>query len=382
MITPEEITQKVQRGYGAFLQSWLRGEPYIPLSFPVGKLPDEFVPLRATVKLLQGHSKTILGYGYTIEWQHYQKRSLKNQTLPVRIILETAADFLRLIDKEDEFLHFQQAVAMIREQVPQLETWVVNFPKKVIEYNNDWVELLTVCRYFLKHPRPGLYIRELPLNVHTKYIEGHTGILRELLEQILPTEAVVLVAPTFQQRFGLREEEPIIHVRFLDNQLERKYAIPLNDIYVPRSQFAKLDLRSQQCIITENKMTFLTLPVLPDTFALHGEGFKVSGLAAISWLRECPIIYWGDLDAQGFQILSQLRAVFPHVISLMMDEGTLQTFSGFYVTGTPCAVRQLPCLTPEEHTLFVYLSEQNVRLEQERISHVYALEQIYRACSN
>ena len=54
-------------------------------------------------------------------------------------------------------------------------------------------------------------------------------------------------------------------------------------------------------MITENKMTFLTLPALPDAFALHGGGFKVSGLAAIPWLRECPIIYWGNLDAQGFQ---------------------------------------------------------------------------------
>jgi len=135
-------------------------------------------------------------------------------------------------------------------------------------------------------------------------------------------------------------------------------------------------------MITENKMTFLTLPVLPDTFALHGGGFKVSGLAAIPWLRECPIIYWGDLDAQGFQILSQLRAIFPHVVSLMMNEATLQTFSCFCVAGTPCSVRQLPYLDPEEHTLFLYLAEGNIRLEQERISQGYALEHIYRAFRN
>jgi hypothetical protein len=242
--------------------------------------------------------------------------------------------------------------------------------------------LLTVCRYFLEHPRPGLYIRELPLSVHTKYVEEHIGILRELLEQLLPAETIVPDASTFQQRFGLREEESLIHARFLDDQLEKRYGIPLSELCTPRSQFARLNLRVQHCIITENKMTFLTLPALPDTFALHGGGFKVSCLAAIPWLRECPLIYWGDLDAQGFQILSQLRAIFPHVVSLMMNEATLQTFSSFCVAGMPCSVRQLPYLTPEEHTLFLRLTEGNIRLEQERISHGYALEQIYRAFGN
>jgi hypothetical protein len=374
MITLEEMKQKAQRGYGAFLQSWIRGEPYIPLTFPVGKLPTDFVPLRAAVQQLQEQSKGVLGY--SIEWQQHQKRSLKTQTLPTRIILETATDFLRLIDKESEFLHFQRDVALIREQVPQLEAWMLDSPKKVIEYHSDWLGLLTVCRYFLEHPRPGLYIRELPLSVHTKYVEDHIGILRELLEQLLPAEAIVPDAPTFQQRFGLREEEPLIHARFLDAQLEKRYGIPLSELCAPRSQFARLDLRAQHCMITENKMTFFTLPALPDTFALHGGGFKVSGLAAIPWLRECPIIYWGDLDAQGFQILSQLRAIFPHVISIMMDEETLVTFADFCVEGTPCPVRFLPGLTAEEYALFVQLVEKGIRLEQERISHVYAIRRL------
>jgi hypothetical protein len=64
MITPEEIKQKAQRGYEAFLQCWIRGESYNPLTFPVGKLPADFVPLRAAVQQLQGQSKAVLGYGY------------------------------------------------------------------------------------------------------------------------------------------------------------------------------------------------------------------------------------------------------------------------------------------------------------------------------
>jgi hypothetical protein len=42
-----------------------------------------------------------------------------------------------------------------------------------------------------------------------------------------------------------------------------------------------------------------------------------------AWLRECEVLYWGDIDTHGFRILDQLRAVHPHVESVLMDEETL-----------------------------------------------------------
>jgi hypothetical protein len=83
------------------------------------------------------------------------------------------------------------------------------------------------------------------------------------------------------------------------------------------------------------------------------------------------------LDAQGYQILSGLRAFFPHVLSVMMDWETLSAFSEFCVASTPCLIRQLPHLTHEEHALFLHLVENNLRLEQEHISHAYAVRWLY-----
>jgi hypothetical protein len=250
-------------------------------------------------------------------------------------------------------------------------------PQRVIEQHPDWPDLLAVCRYFLEHPRPQIYIRELPVNVHTKFIEQHRGILRELLEQVLSPESITAEAETFEQRFGLREKEPPVRVRLLDEQLYKRYGLPISELSIPVSQFAALDLlHGQRCLVTENEMTFLTLPPQRDTFALFGGGFMVHNLARVPWLADCPIYYWGDLDAQGFQILSRLRALFPHVTSLMMDWETFSAFELFTVTGIPCPVQQLPNLTPEEHALFVHLAEHTLRLEQERISYSYALERI------
>jgi hypothetical protein len=193
-------------------------------------------------------------------------------------------------------------------------------------------------------------------------------------------EAVTVEAVTFEQRFGLREKEPPVRMRLLDEQLTRRYELPLTELSVPSSQFAALNLlRGQRCIITENELTFLTLPPWRNTFALFGGGFMVSNLENISWLTECPIFYWGDLDAQGFQILSRLRGLFPHVTSVMMDRETLTTFANYCVESTPCLIRKLPYLTPEEHDLFLHLAENGLRLEQERISHTYALNLLERA---
>ncbi|KPQ44713.1 MAG: hypothetical protein MPEBLZ_00678 [Candidatus Methanoperedens nitroreducens] len=82
-------------------------------------------------------------------------------------------------------------------------------------------------------------------------------------------------------------------------------------------------------------MNFLTLPYLKDTFGLFVGGFGIEILKQIDWLKNSNIFYWGDIDAQGFQILSQIRSYFPHTKSVMMDFKTLNLFQQFIVSGTP-----------------------------------------------
>lgn len=96
------------------------------------------------------------------------------------------------------------------------------------------------------------------------------------------------------------------------------------------------------------------------------------------WLSDKQIIYWGDIDTHGFQILSQLRSYFPKTQSLMMDFETFNEFKQFAVTGTETNINQLINLTAEENQLFEYLldlKEKN-RLEQEKINHSFALRKI------
>ena len=376
MIDPAQIRKKSEKLYQSFLTSFVRGENFFPIEFSVGAIPKDYLALRDSVTQLIEISKQQLGYGYTIELESQRIQKLGTQSLPIQISIETEQDYLKLIKKEKEVSQFKTDVKLIRTKVPELSDWLFHNPQKVIEYNDRWNDLLKVCQYLQLNPKPNLYLRELPIQVPTKFIEQNQKIVRSLVEAILPIEQIVSVESekeyTFEKRFSLKYREPLIRLRLLDQTLKDKYSFPATDISIPMSEFKQLNLETHRCFITENLMNFLTLPPLEDSFALFGSGYAVQALKSTIWLAYCPIFYWGDLDIDGFKILSQLRSYFPQTISTMMDMKTFETFHEFSITVAGVITETLPHLTPEEQILYTHLALHQKRLEQERISQDYA----------
>ncbi|RAQ93973.1 Wadjet anti-phage system protein JetD domain-containing protein [Thermogemmatispora tikiterensis] len=378
MINYALVQERAHRLYRDFLSAWVEDKPFFPQSFSAGLPSQDYHELLHATQELITHSREVQGQGYRLEMRTVRLRHLGTQTIPTRIIIERADDLLWLTGKREEFEQFCADVALIRAEVPALEAWLRAQPQQVIRYHGLWPQLLLVCRCFLEHPRPQLYARALSVPVDTKFIERHTGILTRLLRQILPPLAIREDGRTFAQRFGLRESETLIRIRLLDDQFFKRYGLPLTDLSLPLSELARLEvLRGQRCLIVENLLTFQALPSsFPETIVIFGGGFQVTLLEAVTWLKESPLFYWGDLDAQGFQILSALRSSFPKVTAVMMDEETLARFAAFQVQGTPCSVRQLPALSAAEQALLTKLAEENIRLEQERIDWTYACQRL------
>lgn len=375
-MNPIQIKQKCEQRYASFLSSIVTEENFFPIEFPVGSLPKEYIALREAVTQLIDKSKSSLGFGYTLELENRKTQKYGLQSLPKRIIIDSEKDYLKLIKKEKEVLNFQRNVALIRGKVPELIFWLVHNPLQVIEYSDRWDDLLKVCQYFQQNPQPNLYIRELPIQVHTKFIEQNQKTLRSLLEAIIPVEYLVSIVGekdyTFEKRFSLKYREPLIRLRFLDQSLKVKYGFPVADLSIPLSEFRQLNLDIHHCFITENLMNFLTLPPLENSLATFGSGYAIQTLKTARWLSQCPIFYWGDLDVDGFKILSQIRSYFPQTISIMMDMKTFETFDEFAVSVVVTTAENLPHLTSEEKTLYTHLALHQKRLEQERISQDYA----------
>ncbi|XAS68112.1 DUF2220 domain-containing protein [Micrococcaceae bacterium Sec5.7] len=133
-------------------------------------------------------------------------------------------------------------------------------------------------------------------------------------------------------------------------------------------------------IVTENLVNFLSLPQRPRTLAIFGGGYGFLALRDAAWLRECEVLYWGDLDTHGFRILDQLRAVHPHVNSVLMDEATLLAHRDAWGSEPSPSQAMLTRLTDEEAAVYTSLGNDGygpaVHLEQELIRWDWALERL------
>lgn len=379
MINPSGIKKKAERLYNEYLTALLKSESFFPKEIPFGKVnsTDDYNIIKSEVNELINGSKDKLGYGYKVELSQFKTRKYGLQSFPRRIYFENETDFLKFIKKEKEVSEFKIAIFQIREGIPKLNDWIDKNTSKVIDNIGKWNDVLKVCEYFQKNTKPNLYIRELPIEIHTKFIEENKGTLKQLLDFLLPNEAIKKDESEFEKRFYLRYDEPLIRVRALDQSLLAKYNLSFSDFSIPIIIFNNLKIMNGRFIITENKMNFLTLPYLKDTFGLFVGGFGIEILKQIDWLKNSNIFYWGDIDAQGFQILSQIKSYFPHTKSVMMDFKTLNLFQQFIVSGTPTnAAINLQNLTTEEKELFDFLIEKNCRLEQEKIDQNYVKENL------
>jgi len=373
MITPTEIRKKAENKYLAYLRSVVEGLSFEPIVIVGNKKPDDdTVRFERELTELILHSKEKKGYGYYIEYQKVKTKRHGIQDIPTSISFQTEYDYLKYINEEKDTAKFKKDITSILSSFPELKDWVYKYPIKVIE--NDWESLLKVCKYFKAIPQPHLYIRELPIQVHTKFIENNKGIIRELLDIII-AEHINVDEKQFESRFNLKYDETLVRFRILDEAISQQLFRGIDDISIPISEFQHFSPPIQTVYVVENKINMLAFPIKRDSIVIWGHGFGVDIMKNVEWLKTKKIYYWGDLDAYGFQILSEIRTHFEQVESFMMDR---QTFDLFYEgdKGTETNVEKDLCLTSEESEMFKYLKENNLRLEQEKIPHEYAKTKI------
>ena len=375
MITPTEIRKKAENKYLTFLRSVTERQAFEPIVIVGNKKPnDDTVQFEKELTELIAHSKEKKGYGYSIEYQKVKTRKHGEQDIPVSISFLTEQDFLKYIGKEQDTAGFRKDVERILSAFPELVEWVCRFPNKVLDNHRVWDDVLKVCIYFKGNPKPQLYIRELPIQVDTKFIERNKGIIKELLDIII-AKSVNPDETRFETRFNLRHDEPVVRFRVLDKTLSQALFSGIDDMSIPISKFRETEIPVETVYIVENKMNMLTFPPIHKSIVVWGHGFGVDLLKDVMWLRSKKILYWGDLDVHGFQILSELRSHFSQVESFLMDR---ETFNRFYEDGIGAEtnVEKVLLLTPEEEEMFDFLRGGNYRLEQEKIPFEYASSKI------
>jgi len=295
----------------------------VPLKGPTSsELSERFTEVRKWIGKLAGSEKH-----YRIEWRQVNHRIIGSNEIPVEIWIDTLEDALALIGKEREAELFLDLLELTDEQQPELLPWLAKRPLRALELAGEWPRFLAFIAWLQQHPRPGIYLRQIDLpGIHTKWIEGFRGVLIDLLDLTLEPEhidAKFTGAAGFCRRYGFLDKPLTVRFRLLDPAISWLPADSDQDLTVTADCFARLDLPVRKVFMTENEINFLAFPAVSDAMVIFGAGYGFDAIKEARWLQNRAFYYWGDLDTHGFAILNQLRGLFPHVQSFLMDEQTL-----------------------------------------------------------
>ncbi len=378
MIQPEEIIDKAHRLYAKAIAAQLSGQiDFFPYRMPCSlKAPESQAELIRSVEGLRQRSKQVVGYGYSVTYVPRRSRDHGTNDFPDAIIIDSMEDLVRLIRKSTEYSNLKQAVNAIRERLPELESWIVESWRKLLAITDPINDLIEVCFWLRENPRPGIFPREIPLAISSKLVENNWSLLAAWWDRILPASAIdySVDARDYAQRYGFRAVEPHLLVRLLDPDLEPEMGMPVREFSVAAAHLDQLLKRTQnlkQVVIVENKVNLLTLPQRRHSLALGGLGFGVTQLRQLFSLASLDLVYWGDMDVEGFQALSSLRTYFPSIRSWLMDLDAMHSFMRLAITGNDAKPESPANLSASELEAFIFCRDHNLRLEQERITQAY-----------
>jgi len=325
--------------------------------------------------------------GLHLNYQEFNFKMIGVQKLPVEIVIETRDELLNFIAKKREFESFVKNYEIITLKFPSLRNLFLSKPKLVIDNLGNWDRLLRVCTFFILNPKPKIYIRELYIKgVDTKFIEKNRSILDMLLSSLLDKDSfdetiLNLGNDGFEKKYHLKYPLPTVRFRILDNKLK---IANLSDISLPINEFEKLNLACKNIFIVENKITTLSFMDIDDSIVIFGSGYSVGTLKNVEWFKNKNIYYWGDIDKDGFAILSQARGYFKQIKSILMNEEVINLFKKFSVEDlkNQNSFKRLDNLTVDEQKVYQKIEDNfygdNFRLEQERVAFDYVKENILK----
>jgi hypothetical protein len=303
-------------------------------------------------------------------------RVIGSNSVPCEVWVDSLADALAMIGLSKDAHTLEELSKATRSRNALLLPWVEKYALRAMALADDWTRMLDVIAWMQLHPRPGIYLRQIDLpHIHTKFIEGHRGVLLELLDLALPPEAIDRRRGGISQfcaRYGFRDKPQRIRFRMLDAS---RALLPIGtdqDLTLNTDAFDRLESAVKRVFITENETNYLAFPEVADAMVVFGAGYGFEMLANAAWLHQCEIYYWGDIDTHGFAILDQLRARIPDAQSLLMDRETLMSHLSAWTQEPTPERRDLARLTSAERALYDDLRDNrlgaSVRLEQERIA--------------
>lgn len=285
-----------------------------------------------------------------------------------------------------------------------LNEYIKTHARSIAQIGADFWVIVQLVDYLASLKRtPNIYVRQVSLPLmDTKFIERNYRMIDDLLILCLPKERDLQEYEPlesdkqgykksrsfsdFVKRWGFANKKEMIRWRMLDPKMSSSLyegARSMIDSIVPIDVLAHLKLNFEHVIICENEVCYLNLPAITNSIAIFGSGYKVGLLSELPWLKDKDIIYWGDIDTHGFNILNSFREALNYsfkdshydaslkVRTMLMDMDTLNSNKHYIVQESESVSTFLATLKGKEYLCYEALINHSmgkqVRLEQELI---------------
>lgn len=266
---------------------------------------------------------------------------------------------------------YEQRLRGLQERFPQVDD--AGLRKVLVAMNTcnmgdeDFDLVCRAATWFSCHEVADMTAREVPLEgFHAKWLDsaGHRSM-------------VCMLAGIDKLEF--RERPHVVRFRYLD-PCYLAGGGRVHDCWV-EGDVCEPAYEPKVIVICENRDSALWFRPIPSGVAVQGDGMAgASIVGAVSWVAQADrVLYWGDIDRQGFEILAKYRERGLDVQSLLMDCATYSRFRRFGThvdkrgkeIGPQPHTRPLPWLSEDENSVYLQLCSPSFegprRIEQERI---------------
>ncbi len=367
--------QQLEKKYADFLKNRICEKQFEQIILRGGKnKPNNSIDLHNAIKVFLKFEKSENKKGWDIEWEEWVSKKIGKQRWPAKVIVNTAEDFLFLIQKEKEIIIFDRILSDLKKWRPGITDWLVKCPELLLRHIENWAGLCAVVDYLLSNDVTTYYIRNLPVPVHTKFIEEHEGIILSLLQHF-NSENGDIDYTSLIHAAGLKRKPVLFAIRWLDEELAYQNTQGMEVLGITPENLRNRNWEITELWMVENETALFMLPERRHSLAICSRGKAVELLRDVTWLNNVKVYYWGDMDEDGYAMLRQCRKLYPHAVSVLMDINALQ-FHSAEIGKQPAKYRypNLSELTLGEINALEKLFEINGRLEQESLSHEYIIK--------
>lgn len=189
--------------------------------------------------------------------------------------------------------------------------------KKLVKLSDVDLDLLArAVRWLADHQDLSQWTaRQLPIpQVHTKWLDDHKTLVNSLTGRDLDAE--------------LRHRPIAVHLTYVDPAYLAGSDNPRRHDSWTAGDSHSLPYRPHTVVVVENRDSRIFFPEVEGTVVVEGVGAAATALVAeIPWVRDATrIVYWGDMDVDGYAILARFRAALPQVSSILMDRYTMERY--------------------------------------------------------